>query len=525
MNSKCFNPVCPLDPTPFLSPLDRGDRKEILSLMANPGLNEDRTILAVYSPIIHRLLLGFALLHLVLATVLPMMFFESHYALYGYYPQPSYVDHPPLIGWLQWLMQRVSDSDFALRVIPVGLTLLTQYVLIAIAQRLYVGSPRVGVSLAWLLQLLPITHIAFVAAPDLALALFVSLGFWFMLDIVERDSWTAWLGLGACFGLAGLSKYTAVTLVVSLPLALWIGGHGWRWLLTPKPWVAGALAAILIGPVIYWNLQNDWLSFTFQMGYQTGDQAAGQAWSLAAFARALGIQLVTYSPLILVPFFFWRPSQNRTALLLCLSWGLPVFALFLYQVGAGRTSPHWTYAAWLSLSPALAWWMLQHWSNKGLRWLVYGWGATLGLITLVAIALPWIPFDDYKHPLQRYVGWQEASLHGVELNQAWQTELDSQAPGQNQSSLLVYNWHYAEPVAWYARPAVVRDALNETSQYSQWFGTWKSGDKGLLIMPDISTTPEQVHIDHVACQPVDQLPVLIGNKKAQVFHYYRCVWN
>lgn len=480
--------------------------------------------MAIFSPAIHRVLLGFALVHLLLAMAWPMMFFEFHYALYGYYLQLSYVDHPPLIGWLQWLMQRVSDSDVAIRIVPIGLTLLTQYLLIAVAQRLYAGSRRVGVSLAWLLQLLPITHIALVAAPDMALALFVSLAFWFMLDIVERDSWAAWLGLGACIGLAGLSKYTAVTLVASLPIALWIGGYSWRGLLTLKPWLGVALAAILISPVIYWNLQHDWLSFTFQMHYQAADQAVASGEALATLGKVLAIQLGTYSPLILALFFIWRESQNRIAHLLCLSWWLPVLVLFLYQAGVGgATSPHWTYAAWLSLSPALAWWLQQHWQNTGLRWLVYGWGAMLGLVTLVAIALPWIPFDDYQHPLQRYAGWQQATLHGVKLRQEWQAELDRQTPGQNRPTLLVSNWHYAEPVAWYARPAAVRDVLGETSQYSQWFGIWKSGDKGLLIVPSTSTTPEQVSIAHVSCQPVDQLPVFIGNKIAQVFHYYRCI--
>lgn len=462
-------------------------------------------------------------MHLVVAMIWPMMFFESHYALYGYYLQLSYVDHPPLMGWLQWFIQGVSTSDIALRIVPIGLTLLTQYVLIAVAQRLYVGAPKIGLSLAWLLQLLPITHIAFVAAPDLPLALFISLGFWFMLDILERDSWPAWLWLGVCIGLAGLSKYTAITILVSLPLALWIGGHGWRWILTPKPWVALALATILISPVIYWNLKYDWLSFSFQMDYQAGDQAAGSGWSMAAYAKLLAIQLATFSPLILVTFFIWHPAKNRTAHLLCLSWWLPVFVLFIFQAGEGRTSPHWTYTAWLSMSPSLAWWLLQHWSNKKLRRLVFGWGAMLILVALMAIALPWIPFDDYKHPLQRYVGWQEASLYGVKLNQAWQVEQNSQSYVQSKSTLLVDNWHYAEPVAWYARPAAVRDTLSETSQYSQWFGTWKSGDKGLLIIPGTSTTPEPVKIANVNCRNIDQLTTFIFNQKAQVFHYYRCV--
>ncbi|WP_390592617.1 ArnT family glycosyltransferase [Simiduia litorea] len=171
----------------------------------------------------HKILLGFTLLHLLAAAVLPLMFFEAHYALYGYYLQLSYVDHPPLMGWLQGLVQVFNSSEFSLRLAPAVLTLATQYTLVTIALKLYPKTANIDVALAWLLQLIPISFIVFMAAPDLPLALFSCLGFLFLLNILERDSWAGWLGLGVGFGAAGLSKYSAITLVLSLPMALWLG--------------------------------------------------------------------------------------------------------------------------------------------------------------------------------------------------------------------------------------------------------------------------------------------------------------
>ncbi|MDN3637872.1 glycosyltransferase family 39 protein [Simiduia curdlanivorans] len=471
----------------------------------------------------HQILLGFSLLHLLMAATLPLMFFEAHYALYGYYLQLSYVDHPPLMGWLQGVVQIFSSSELSLRLVPILLTLATQYTLVAIALRLYPKSTHIDVALAWLLQLLPISYIVFMAAPDLPLALFSCLAFLFLLKIIERDSWAAWLGLGVYLGAAGLSKYTAITLVISLPIALWLGGRGGRWLLSPKLWVAGAIAMLLVSPVLVWNLDNNWLSFRFQTAYQGGDGS----WSTMALASALAAQLATYSPFFLLLFIGARQldAHQKKSLGLALAWALPTFLLFFLQAGSGRSSPHWTYASWLALTPALAFCVLQLWPmTKKLRLAIYAWASLLAVTALLVIALPWVSLDDYKHPLKRQIGWDKAAKHGLTLQQAWVTELQSKGENTHLPTLMVYNWHYAEPLAWYARPEPVRDIRGKTSQFDQWFGTWAPGDRGILIQPTRHIEPPNVKLEQGACQPIDHITTTIAGNKAQVFHFYRCIW-
>lgn len=469
----------------------------------------------------HRLLWGAALVHLALAASLPLAFFEAHYALYGYYLQLSYVDHPPLMGWLQALPQALSDSTIALRIIPICLTLATQYCLIAIARRLFPGRAGLDLALAWLLQLMPISHMVFAAAPDLPLALFSCLALWALLNILAYDRWRDWLALGACLGLAGLSKYSAIALVLSLPLALWVGGRGRRWLLSPKLWAAAALAAALVSPVAIWNAQHDWLSFRFQLGYQAGDQAS---WSLAALGQALPGQLLFYSPLVLLTLGLLRSHDESLThgQKLCLIWALPSLLLFAYLAGTGRSSPHWTYAAWLVLTPALALQWLRGWHKPWLRYLSYGWGALVGVLLVFALALPWLSFEDYQHPLRRFVGWQPATQQAQLLRDQWAQERE---PGyQTPPSLLVYNWHFAEPIAWYGRPAVVRDARRKVSQFSHWFGHWGPGDRGLLVRPRKTDEPNQVHLNGAECTPVDRYTARLNGHKAQTYHFYRCYW-
>lgn len=473
----------------------------------------------------HTILLGFAALHLLFAALVPFTFFETHYALYGYYWQWSYVDHPPLIGWLQGVVQWFSGSDFAMRIAPICLTLATQYTLVAICQRLYPQSVRSSVALAWVLQLLPLTHIAFAAAPDLPLALCMALSFWFLLDIIEHDNWRGWLGLGAAFGCAALSKYTAFTLVLSLPLALWFAGRGLRWLWSLKLWAAVLVAALICSPVLWWNWQNDWLSFRFQLGYQGGSGG----WSLANFSSALAVQLGSYSPLVLAVLLLWRQANRRLLLShkLCLAWALPVLVLFLYQAGAGRTSPHWTYGAWLSLTPALAYWLQQHWQHRWVKLITLSWAGllTLGLSASLLLATPLIPFDEFKHPMRRFVGWQQAANHAVQLRGDWQAELDREASAGPAPQIMVYNWHYAGPIAWYTRPQPVFDVRRQQSQYSYWFGTAVSGDRGILVVPEDDANAEAIFTRDIACAHIDSLPVYFHQSLAQNFHFYRCSWH
>jgi 4-amino-4-deoxy-L-arabinose transferase-like glycosyltransferase len=47
-------------------------------------------------------LLALVLLHLAIGASIGLSVDEAHYLLYAAYPDWSYFDHPPLVGWVQW---------------------------------------------------------------------------------------------------------------------------------------------------------------------------------------------------------------------------------------------------------------------------------------------------------------------------------------------------------------------------------------------------------------------------------------
>lgn len=93
---------------------------------------------------------------------------------------------------------------------------------------------------------------------------------------IEGRDGRRWLTAGAALGAAMLSKYTAAFLVPSVFLYLIFSPRDRRWLRTPWPYLAGAVALVVLAPVIYWNWRHDWASFIFQSKGRF-DEARGTA--------------------------------------------------------------------------------------------------------------------------------------------------------------------------------------------------------------------------------------------------------
>ena len=155
-------------------------------------------------------------LHLLVAGRVELSGDEAHYALYGYFLDWSYFDHPPLVGWLQALILPFSDSDFALRLWPAALGVLSSLALFRLTRTLFPDeSPWTAfVAVALLQSALAFQVFSIAMEPDTVL-LPLSLGAAvFLLRAVEHERASDWLWVGVLFGLAGLAKYTAVMLAV-----------------------------------------------------------------------------------------------------------------------------------------------------------------------------------------------------------------------------------------------------------------------------------------------------------------------
>ena len=336
---------------------------------------------------IHTVVILSTIAHLILAATVPLVFHEGHYASYGYRLAWSYVDHPPLVGWLQALPVWLSGTDLALRIIPLASTVANQYLVVLLARTLYPNaSPWLGLIAVLIIQGELIFHAGISMAPEVPFVTLALVTVWLTHRVIVTNRWRNWLGLAVALGFAGLAKYTAVTLAVSVLLALLIFGKK-DWLGGRRFWTAVLIAVLISSPVFIWNLANDWISFAHQHNYQALDRETGYgSWDVWNAVKVQLGQLAAYSPLLYVGAIFaairvFRGLDQGGRLLLI--FALPILLSFLSISGVTRGRVHWTAAAWLILVPMVAHWLIEVWNRRSARILAWSSG-TFSVLALVA---------------------------------------------------------------------------------------------------------------------------------------------
>ena len=128
--------------------------------------------------------------------------------------------------------------------------------------------------------------------------------FWIMttylfLKGLKEDKKGFLLLSGVTFGLGLMSKYTMILLPASMFLYLIFSPDHRSLLKRKEPYLSFLIGLIIFSPVIFWNAQNDWLSFKYQFTKGlTGGEKGGQ------FFFFIGSQFVILGP-TLFPFFLY----------------------------------------------------------------------------------------------------------------------------------------------------------------------------------------------------------------------------
>jgi hypothetical protein len=186
------------------------------------------------------------------------------------HPSLSYFDHPPLSMLLGtasvWATGAV--SRLVLRWPFIALFAGTTWLTFLLGRRLF--GPWAGACAALLLNLAPIfsLSVAIYFQPEGPLMFFSLACVWCLAHLLigspPRRALAWWAAAGLTLGLAMLSKYAAVLLVLGAGLHLLTRRDQRHWLREPGPYVALAIAALLFTPVLVWNAHHGWISFVFQ---------------------------------------------------------------------------------------------------------------------------------------------------------------------------------------------------------------------------------------------------------------------
>jgi 4-amino-4-deoxy-L-arabinose transferase-like glycosyltransferase len=308
---------------------------------------------------------AFLALHLLLWTALPAVLYPNlpldliEALTYGREWQLGYDKLPPLPWWLVEVVHRVIGVDAAYYA-------LAQVAVIAAFSAVWMtGLPLVGAvgALIAVLILDGLHYFHHTAAKFnhdvIQLPLWAFAGWAFHAGL--RSGRTLhWAVLGLSVGLALWAKYFVIVLALPLALFLLIDRNARKSLATPGPWIALAVALVVMAPHLLWLVRNDFLPFVYASARAAPTRSLlDHLLHPAAFAVG---QLVFLLPALLIAAaLFWprRPQEGPPTSAVADDFDRRIVALLAFgpfattvvlSASSGRgTIAMWGYPLWLYL--------------------------------------------------------------------------------------------------------------------------------------------------------------------------------
>ncbi|MGH6870879.1 MAG: ArnT family glycosyltransferase [Rhizomicrobium sp.] len=272
------------------------------------------------------------------AVYLPLSFDESYFWLWSKHLAVSYYDHPPLIALAIRAGTLIfGDTAFGVRFVSLLASVAATWAVWR-AGTILVQDKRQGAFAACLFNAtLMVAAESMSATPDALVLASSALTLLFVARAQAGGDGRWWLAAGLAIGLALFSKYTAVFLGAGVALWLAASPQGRKWLRTPWPYAALAIALSFTVSTILWNAAHDWISFKFQFGRVIEGQA-----TLRYLAEFLAGQLALASPFILALSAVGLVRQTRwngVSLAAALAW--PAIAYFAIHALHDRVQGNW----------------------------------------------------------------------------------------------------------------------------------------------------------------------------------------
>jgi hypothetical protein len=376
---------------------------------------------------------------------------EALYASYALHPAPAYVDHPGLIGLFARLLLVRASSTGALRatelvgaaagqltLLPLRVHCVTAFLATAAPWGVVWAARALGAEArsAW------IAGVATALVPEVAVGLFAMTP-----DLLLFPLWIAALGFtGAallsepsslraigCFGATGLAtgaalsdKASAVGLLLALVFT-YASKKARAHARTVWPWAGLALAAVVVLPVVEFEIRTGWP----MLRHRLVDTQADAGLSLRNLGALVGGQLVYLSPFMAVAAarVAWNVwIQRKTDIistLLANAFVAPLLLLVPLCLWSKIAEPHWVAPALLALPLAYA--RRGAAIALGHRLKVYAMGfaaaATLGvhlwvLVPGFAAMLPATTYDARLDISNELYGWPKVLIDVREVAEA-----------------------------------------------------------------------------------------------------------
>jgi dolichol-phosphate mannosyltransferase len=380
---------------------------------------------------------------------------EMYYWVYSQHLALSYLDHPPLVGWLIAAGTALfGDTIIGVRAMLLPLTLLAAAFFYRYGATM--GGRTTGLLCVLMLAVLPFFSVSgLLMTPDAPMIVaWVAALYYFKRGLID-DQPKAFFGLGLAMGLGLLAKYTIALLAPAALLFMLVDPRARRWFFRPEPYLAVLLATLIFSPVLVWNWQNDWASFLFQSTRRLFENPSFSSYLVIVYAVLL------LSPVVAAAGFYLlgpirkelAPDQRlrRFMLIMCF---VPLSVFFAYGLFT-VVKFHWTLPAWIALVPMIVTALVRPiWPGTGPfrpfhHLLIRSWPPTILVLVILyglllhylTLGLPGLKTGDFD---SGYLGWPEVAevVHELELQVAAET-------GQQPIIAATRKWSVAAALAFH----------------------------------------------------------------------------
>ena len=344
------------------------------------------------------------------------------------------------------------------------------------------------------------THAGYIiTTPDSPLILFWSISLYYTYRALFIGEKKDFILTGLFLGLLMLSKYTAILYIAGVVIFMLLKRRDL--FLNPYMYLAVIIASIVVSPMLIWNYQHDWISFTFQLHH--GSTSSYEIYP-HLFFDFFGGQFGIFSPVFAAVLFFFLIKDKlyfKDDKLFFISLSIVVTLLFfMYKSLYTRMALNYSAPAYIGAAVLLAVIISKYELRKTFKA-----GLIVALIFTILGRVAFLFFLPYVQ--ERMYGNKEAvkllATHAKEGDSFYGDHL----------TIAAYLTYYlpSHPDADLALP----------SRYSQ-YDMWRKKDylkDGLVLTREAEDARlKQIYKD---VREVDTLTVKNGVHSTKTFHIYR----
>ena len=284
---------------------------------------------------------------------------EAYYWLWSKKLAFGYYDHSPMVAWFIRITTLLSNSELFVRFSSIVVTIILSILIWKFVKKLF--NETVAFASVIILNTLPLMLVgSVIITPDTPVFLFFSLSVYFLWRLVESNEAKYWYITGIFFGLALLSKYTAILFILSLATYMLLDKK-LKWLKNKNFYFMFIVAFVTFLPVVIWNSKNEWVSFIFQFKHGV----SGNKLHLNYVFEYLGSQCLVSGPFIfisgIIASIHYLKSKDRVykhKQRFLFSFSVPIVAIFMVTALKSYPGANWPAFAYFVFSIMTAQYLL-----------------------------------------------------------------------------------------------------------------------------------------------------------------------